>query len=599
MVLGFVVLVGACSGEDVADESPRVEQASSPLMPTKPITASFELTYPAGTDVDRVAVGAGARLDLGPAVRILGGDESAFAVTNVGASFGDFTTLGPNVKVGAVRSVPSIVAGPGIDAHSLTSSGTIHVGPNAHVGTVIPHASLLPFVRKTYLAHTDGTWRPDVYVLPWQTVTLAPGAYHRVVVGWKGTLRLSAGTYFVERLNVANDVDVRLDVSGGGAEMYVTQAALFQGTVIGDATRFVLGFLGTGNLVLGRGFRGTALAPSGTLTLATSGPGSVFEGTFYGKNVVVGPFVTVRKLALPSFGGDLEGCVARIEPRADLPPREREVTYQADIVRSCSMPGASDCRARLVGRANVDYTTAAGQMVANVLSPAQYVALSRDRTRKLRKTEDDAGFAAHLCSDSDSDGDWIVDANDRCPGTPDLTATDDDGCPIAVPPGPSAEDVARVFSRLNLAFNPKCGGASVPEQVSAGAFYWPDFPNRGTYILSGAVRNQPPGCPVWYEFDVEEVNGANAGYRYRVAFMDREANLDLVNLGRPVPDGLIQFNPRPGDVGERDRLARTGGRARIRYRVRAMNGNGVHGPWSEFKLSDRGSCIALGFDCAE
>jgi hypothetical protein len=151
---------------------------------------------------------------------------------------------------------------------------------------------------------------------------------------------------------------------------------------------------------------------------------------------------------------------------------------------------------------------------------------------------------------------------------------------------------------MHLSVNPRCNGAPVPERVPAGGFYWPAFPERGTFILSGAVTNQPQGCPVWYEFDIEETSGATVGYRYSVAFMDREANTDLVQLGRPVPAGLIQFNPRPNDPrADRVRLAQTGFHAGIRYRVRAMNGAGLRGHWSDWKVSDKGSCLALGFKC--
>ena len=150
---------------------------------------------------------------------------------------------------------------------------------------------------------------------------------------------------------------------------------------------------------------------------------------------------------------------------------------------------------------------------------------------------------------------------------------------------------------FHLAINPKCQDAPVPGRVPAGAFYWPAFRDRGTYILSGAVLNQPPGCPVWYEFDIKELGGPRSGERFSVAFMDREASANLVELGRPVPEGFIQFNPRPGAAGGRDRLATIGGIAGSRYRVRAMNGNGVRGPWSDYKISDRASCTALAFQC--
>lgn len=298
---------------------------------------------------------------------------------------------------------------------------------------------------------------------------------------------------------------------------------------------------------------------------------------------------------------DLETCANEVPVRDDLVGKKREIAFQVDIGSYCGAPGLSSCDNELIARANVDYSAAALQVVGSRMTPAQYLALSRDRTRKLRAAEEDGRRAALLCGSRDSDGDWVVDSRDRCPNTPDLTATDDNGCPItALPLGPAPEDVARVLSRTYGAINPKCKDAPVPERVPAGAFYWPDFLDRGTYILTGAVTNQPSGCPVWYEFEIEELSGSQRGYRYLTAFLDREASNDLVQLGRPVPAGFIQFNPRPDDArADRARLATTGPRAGIQYRVRAVNAVGVRGLWSDYKISNKADCIALGFKCRD
>lgn len=275
------------------------------------------------------------------------------------------------------------------------------------------------------------------------------------------------------------------------------------------------------------------------------------------------------------------------------------MAYQADINTYCSAPGLSSCTNTLTARANVDYTSAARQVLAGLMTPAQYLALSRDRTRKLHSAETDTREGIKLCTAADADGDWVVDTADRCPKTPDLVATDDSGCPIApLPAAPSADDVAKVLSKFHIALNPNCAGALVPERVPAGGFYYPAYRDRGTYILAGAVTNQPAGCPVWYEFEIEEISGANAGYHYTVAFMDADAKTDLVDLGRPVPAGLIQFNPHPTDAQpNRVRLAQEGFNAGIIYRVRATNAAGTRGEWSDWKISDQASCTALGFTC--
>lgn len=449
--------------------------------------------------------------------------------------------------------------------------------------------------------HGHGRGAPDVRVGPRDVTSIAPGHYGKVTVASRGSLVLTAGTYVVDRFSIAPRAELRLDDAAAGTiDVYATEAAGFSGKIVGDGGRFVLASLSRGALELTAGFRGTALAPNGTLVLGRGEHDEVYEGTFYGKRVFVGPDLTIKKLPVPPFGADIEGCAERVPLREDLPPEARNVAYQTDLARWCLAPGLSSCQSQLIGRVNVDYTAAAVRVVAQQFSPAEYLALSRDRTRKLHAAEADATIATRLCVGSDSDGDWVPDAIDQCPDTPDLVATDDVGCPLpTLPPAPAPEAVAQILSTMHLAVNPKCRDAPVPDRVPAGAFYYPAHLDRGTYILSGSVQNQAPGCPVWYEFDIEEVSGASAGARYSVTFMDREAKAGLLELGRPVPEGFVQFNPRPDDVGMRDRLARTDSHATLRYRVRAMNGNGTRGPWSSFKLtSEPGTCRALGFTCS-
>jgi len=64
----------------------------------------------------------------------------------------------------------------------------------------------------------------------------------------------------------------------------------------------------------------------------------------------------------------LQSCVDSVVPRDDLQGREREVQWQADLARICTMPGVPRCTALLVGRANVDYYAAAAQLAAEVSS---------------------------------------------------------------------------------------------------------------------------------------------------------------------------------------------------------------------------------------
>ena len=134
-------------------------------------------------------------------------------------------------------------------------------------------------------------------------------------------------------------------------------------------------------------------------------------------------------------------------------------------------------------------------------------------------------------------------------------------------------------------------------RLPAGAFYRPKELLKGTYILSGRIRNQPAGCPVWYLFEIQELVGAQLLRTYSVAFSEAEQSAALVGSALPVPDGFIQFNPKPFDAGSRGLLGKVDGSATVRFRVRAMNGAGVRGGWSEWKSTSNDDCLALGFKC--
>ena len=147
-------------------------------------------------------------------------------------------------------------------------------------------------------------------------------------------------------------------------------------------------------------------------------------------------------------------------------------------------------------------------------------------------------------------------------------------------------------------FNAACSGAAVFPKPPAGAFYRPPQPEAGTFIFSGRVMNQPASCPVWYFFDIQELNAAGGLIQsYVVAFMDREESTALVGTSSTVPGGFIQFNPLPSDAGTRGLLGNAGGKANVRFRVRAMNGGGSRSDWSEWKETTNADCLALGFSC--
>ncbi|HEY5376779.1 MAG TPA: hypothetical protein VIK01_24020 [Polyangiaceae bacterium] len=305
---------------------------------------------------------------------------------------------------------------------------------------------------------------------------------------------------------------------------------------------------------------------------------------------------------LVAGGIDIADCARAVPLRTDLTGRAQEIAYQEDVTRYCSMQGEDGCIASLYGLANADQYAAAAQLATQVSTPSIYLAISRDRRRKLFAAENNVTTAVALCTGHDADGDWIPDSVDQCPNTPDLAPTDDHGCPLpasAYPSAPSAADVASVLSTIGVLYSPNCKNAPLPPLLTAGAFYYPGTPARGSYILAERIPNQPPNCIAWYDFEIEELvgNTTNVATVYHVLFLQTEETQNLVGTGAAIPPGYIQFNPLPTSTGARHGLATAGGRARVRFRVRGININGQRGPWSAWKLTDNHDCLLLGFRC--
>jgi hypothetical protein len=486
---------------------------------------------------------------------------------------------------------------------SLTTlgSGVVITGGTDHAPVFDPPASLSWTV--TYPTGSG----PSYTMNSGQTRTLAPGLYGSLLLNSGGKLNLSSGTYYVTSLDMEAASTLTLDQTNGPVIIYEATTLILRGainTTSGDSPDLLLGYLGTSPIYVESVFSGAIIAPSAALTLRRVT--GTHTGYFYAASVssVDGAKVQYRApLAIAvAANPDLEDCPQLIIQSSNLTGRALDANYQALLARYCTMPGTSQCMTNLVGRANADYTAAAKQVVAAVLSPAQYLALSRDRTRKMHAAESNSAQANALCTQQDSDGDWVVDSKDKCPNTPDLSATDDDGCPITtLPQAPSGDDVRKLLNNWGMMFNPLCVDAPPPPEAAGAAVFQTATPGNGTFIVAQRVTNQPAGCPTWYLFQIREMPWqGQAQQPYVVAFQDSEAIAPVGGLAQlpNVPPSLIQFNAKPGDPGERSRLGSIPLEpSGINFRVQAINGNGQRGPWSQWKVPSQADCRALGVVC--
>jgi hypothetical protein len=394
--------------------------------------------------------------------------------------------------------------------------------------------------------------------------------------------------------------------------IYVDQALVYSGAVVptaGSSTDLLLAYFGQLPVVLSSPFSGTFISTSAGVTLGACLNGAPHVGAFFAPTVLVAPGATVIYqapsnilIAAPPAGG-LGACSVLIRPRDNLSGEQQADQFQADVARYCTSVGESKCIAYLIGRANVDYTDAAYQLISAAFSPAQYLALSRDRRRKLTEAQGDSSFATAVCAGPDSDDDWIPDSLDQCPNTPPLTATFDNGCPTnSLPPAPSAATFQSFWPLVSAMIDPLCGGAPAPEPVS-GLSLWFQIGQGAAFVMSSAVTNQPPGCHVWYVFDIRPMTPSGpAAAPFLVAWESAEsiAYLGGIPLLPQISSNFVQFVAAPGEGGGRSQLAAlTYANVSLSFRVMVVNGNGMRSSWSEWKSPNESDCIEeLGVSCA-
>lgn len=263
-----------------------------------------------------------------------------------------------------------------------------------------------------------------------------------------------------------------------------------------------------------------------------------------------------------------------------------EKLFQTELAK-CS--GVAESCAAMVGAANADLAWLGHAVLSGSMSPSDYLAGVRDRTRKMRefrKTPALCDAYAH----GDADGDLVPDDRDKCPNTPALVPTDASGCPDSspAPPAPSAASVQQAAKALNIPVSKACVDAPRPERATVlKAGLAPDAQSF-LFVVSPA-KNQPAGCIVFYETDIRIRNVSffqqrNVTTVYHKVF--KAADAVTGPLARPsgltfqlpksdpnVPWNYLTFHTiEPGEISERY------------FRVRTVNGNGFTDGWGAFTL---------------
>ena len=314
-----------------------------------------------------------------------------------------------------------------------------------------------------------------------------------------------------------------------------------------------------------------------------SGHGSCGEGERPGET---------RCVCAPGFYGpdcshdSLDACARSVPVPPPPVTREKQEQYQRDILKRCSTPELTDCEASVQAKVNFDYLTAAARVISETMTTSQHLAFLQDRERKLRRLRGDQPANCRIGT-GDRDGDLIPDPIDRCPNSPELTPTTDDGCPDPTPPpiGPDIADVKKILIHVGVPADPRCVGASspgVPEPL--GAWRFPSDPSVGKALWITKSEDST-GCPTWYQLEAHLTGIPGT----RVATFRSEADVDLPWIVKP--QGAVQFNPRTTDGGARGLWA-SYSLFTESYRVRAVRGNGRRSAWSNWFVPGQEGCLA-------
>jgi hypothetical protein len=510
-------------------------------------------------------------------------------ITNMATA--SVTNLGSSSVVGEVWSASAVLLGSGARVLGQVHAQDVVVGPQAQIVGGIDRATpLVPPTVTSWTVVFTGTPR-DVNLTSGKS-TQNPGRYGTLRVAGGAELTLNAGAYFIDTLRLDANSKLVLNQDAGPVLLYVGNSLQWRASV--RSTRntppdLLLVYLGSPGVTIDVAFNGFIVAPNAQLTLATVTGGHT--GAFFAKHISTGAGVKITyrpphailRAATPPPGK----CMEAIVPRSDLTGRAREIQFQEDILRYCISPESGRCDAAVRARANVDYFTAAAALVREAMSPAAYIALVRDRERKLADLLVNETTACTVVG-TDPDGDFVPTSRDACPNTPELTPTLANGCTdTSLPPAPSATDVKNSLGYVGVGSDPRCVDAPSPIiPAPLGAWRFPPDPTVGKAIW---VARDPDtsGCPIFYDIQVELTDGA--GVRSVVVRPTEDVVLPWITK----PPGAIQINLRTSDPGDRGAWASYAVFTH-RYRARAVNGGGRRSPWSEWFLPGREDCVAGG-----
>jgi hypothetical protein len=346
----------------------------------------------------------------------------------------------------------------------------------------------------------------------------------------------------------------------------------------------LIAFLGTAAVSVAGPFNAALIANNST-QLTISG---AVTGAFFSKNIQVNTAATISfrpaNVVVGAAAPPIDQCASKISPPGTSGPAA-DVQFETDMLRFCTGTGAGPCEASIRARINTDFFTAAVAFTKGTLSAPKYVALLRERERKLKTVRGNETAACNVLN-HDTDGDYVPDGSDQCPNTPPLTPTLPNGCtdtavPQVVAPAPGDPKIDVVLSG-----DPRCVDAPVPEApVPLGAWRFPPDPTAGKAIWVSRDPDTTSTCPRWYQVEFELTD--DEGIRHFNFFGTDDTTLPWITR----PAGAVQFHLVTTDPDDRGAWASYSVYTR-RYRARLVNGSGKRSTWSEWFSPGTEDCLA-------
>ena len=545
--------------------------STSPACPavgstTAPVLGQFVLYGQVDVRLDRVTV--------------MGGDVGV-AGTNLMTDGRDEVTLEPNGRVDPKHSVfghtvdlrGGAVMGRVFTTRLDNGGGTVvSVGPFPAVMPALP--AIDPVVPGTNA----------VTVASGQTQTLSPGAYGGVQV--TGTLTLTGGTYQLASLDLFQPgrleaaAGTRLRIKG---HLYMGPSTRLRTNPVGLARDLVVEMgTGDGNTAVlvdsDTELHALVLAPTGTIQLH---PRVNARGAFAAREIRADADAKVTFES--GFPLPIKDCIAgfQIDPAQASPGSDPQDLAHTIAATACLAPDATSCEVTFIANANFDRRTAAKRLVAGIFTPAQYLALVRDRSRKVSLAEKDASWTPAFCR-GDAAGDLVPDDRDACAGTPPLTPTDNRGCTDStLPAAPDPIKIKNDFDHSGLLISATCDGAREPLPPVITDVCLDRANLRYLFTVSKDLQ-QPSRCQLWYQMTTFAVERFEAREKFN-AFLTFERGQAVAQTATtvtvPLPLTCDPTVETPGDGLSWPCDEVNGDAFNTIIAVRAVNGNGQQSPW--------------------